>query len=471
MNWGRFRTLLLTVLVVLSLVLTWNLWTYQSEFHKPENTKYVESAIVSDGKRTLAEVVHPEKAIYQKKNGEIYGVPSGSDLKEMFQMVTKAEFHGTQIFGNAASEQKVRTLRSNGIEMIFPVPIPLTLFGKMLQGDTGGQTEKTPVFAEADPSILFDRVVFYQTGGENKTNLEAFFKNGEKEVASAKVNNLSFTDLNNFYKDAEAYDPQKLNGKTIYLPKNPVKVEKILYYYKWISEAQFKNVLFNNNPYVTQRQGYYTSYSQLLKINNHIINYINTEPGSEKTNQSDASSAGSSSVIQDSFNYINGQSGWTDSYMLFDYTPMKKLGSRRSVTFRMMIGYNSGYNRRSYPVFSKVSGTYPYNDAGTIQLSWENGGVHEYGRTEMDVGDLPEGKEHILLPSGREILNKLKMSKNVHMDLVKDLCIGYQMEYPTEPKEEVVRFTPMWYVLYDGGWEPVEQLTMPKKQAQGGTQQ
>jgi regulatory protein YycH of two-component signal transduction system YycFG len=443
------------------------LWTYQSEYHKPENTKYVESAIVLDGKRTLAEVVHPATAIYQKKNGEIVGVPSGSDLKDMFQMVTKAEFHGTQIFGkNGAPQQKVGKPRTNGISMVFPVSIPLSLFGKMLQGDSGAQTEKTAVFAEADSSISFDRIVFYHLGEENTTNMEASFKNGEKQVATAKVNNLSFTDLEKFYKDAEEYAPEKLNGKTVYLPSNPVKVEKILYYYKWIGDAQFKNVLFNNNPYVTQRQGYYTSYSQLLKINNHIINYINTEPGSEKTNQPDKSSAGSSSVIQDSFSYINGQSGWTDSYMLFDYTPIKS--SRRSVTFRMMIGYD---DRKSYPVFSDVSGAYPYNDAGTIRLSWENGGVYEYGRTEMDVGDLPDGKKPVLLPSGKTVLNKLKTSKNVHMDLVKDLCIGYQMEYPTKPKEEVVRFTPMWYVLYDGSWEPAEQLTKPKKQAQGGAEQ
>ncbi|HET7615840.1 MAG TPA: two-component system activity regulator YycH, partial [Bacillales bacterium] len=67
MNWEGFKTLLLTILVALSLILTWNLWTYQFKYRTAEDATPPNTALAADGKKNVSDVVHPIKAIYHEK--------------------------------------------------------------------------------------------------------------------------------------------------------------------------------------------------------------------------------------------------------------------------------------------------------------------------------------------------------------------------------------------------------------------
>lgn len=459
MNWETFKSLLLTVLVVLSLFLTWNLWNYQSDYQKVEDTSYVNSTISE--KRSLSEVVRPFQVIFHKK-GNDYGMTSMSDLKDMFRSVTKAEYKQVNEIKN---KQKGDPPKTNAIELIFPEAIPILLFGDMVHKSSDDQTRGVMGFSALDSDLEFDRIVFYKTDIKS-ANMKAHFNNEDSPVATAYVSGLSFDDLDQYQdKNSALVASNKLgNNHNVYLPKNKVGIPEVYYSYSWIPVEQFKVALFSD-PHNVLRQGdYFTSGINLLKESEHTIKYVNSDPGTG--HQKNTEPVDSKTIIQQSFDYINGHSGWTDQYVFFDY--VRHTGGldeplREEVTFRLMI--NSG--QKGYPVFTdNVYGNYPYQDAGTILLNWSSSNVHEYARTLIDIKARIEEKNPSWLPSGSEIIQKLKTSDNIEWGKVRDLRIGFDMEYP--PKPNAVVFTPNWFVLYGeksrAEWKKVYKLTEPKEE-------
>lgn len=466
MKWESFKTLLLTVLVILSFVLTWNLWTYKSDYSTIEQPDYINSAIVSNGKSSLREVIHPIQAIYHADE-EHYGLQSGNQLHDMFQAVVDAEFHDViQVNKDSAEPKLKRNLRepdANDVEMIFPAAISMSLFEHILQGNNAeGDPQKE--LGRINQDMVFDRIVFYKIEEDQKTNMKAYFKNGTTTVATSRVNNVSFADLKSYYEDQNVYIAKKLDGRTIYLPADP-KVKEVRYAYTWIDTDKIVNALFNS-PHV-ERKGIYRSSSEYLKVDRHIIKYFNAKPGAEQLKNEDV---GHLSIVQESFEFINGHSGWTHSYMLFGYeTATKKRAAPLdgAVTFRLMIG--AGQNETKYPVFSDISGFYPYSDAGTMLVSWENGEVHEYIRTQMNVQEALARTGNRDFKTGNEVWEQLNDSPKVQMNQVKNIRIGYQMTYPPRPNAvNTVSFVPKWFVLYNGTWISANELTKPEKKTQEG---
>lgn len=455
MNWDRFQTLLLAVLVGLSLVLTYNLWTYKYDFSSLENTGgYVESAISSSGSRLLSDVIHPDKAILEE-DGAHYGLASGTALTEMFTEVTRARYSKVRSQGEDMEKQKTEAApRDNGITLVFPTPVPVTLFGEMLQGDNEDESGASE-FSMVDAALVFDRAVFYEDEDDETTDMIVIFKRGEQSVATARVHDLSFADLETFYQDdRERYVPVQLKDRTVFIPDGPVSMNKVYYGYDWININTFKRALFSN-PDIVERQGdYLTSGTQLLKQSHYTIKYFDGEPSSKQDRASETDDA--HAYVKESFTDINSRSGWTDAYMLFD-APLPEDGkpdAERSVVFRLMV--NGGGSR--YPVFSSVSGQYPYKDPGTILLTWKNGAIYEYARSQMKIQEY-RGDEHVQpLPPGEKVLQELESHPAIQMKAVEDLRLGYHMDYPPSARD-FVGFDPGWFVKYEGSWQSFDDLT------------
>ncbi|HEU5138754.1 MAG TPA: two-component system activity regulator YycH [Bacillales bacterium] len=474
MKWESFKTLLLTVLVILSLVLTWNLWTYQSDYNTIEKPDYITSVLVSKGKgkSTIGEIIHPFQAIYHADD-QIYGLSTGQDLHDMFQTLIDAEFRNIFVFSNELPDKLKRNRRqepdSNGVEIIFPKAIPVSLFGEMLQGDGSDKENMQDDFQDIDSDTVFDRIVFYNVDKDQNTSMKAYFKERESTVASADVNNVSLADLKSYYEDKHIFLAKNLDDKTIYLPAEP-KPKKLLFNKSWISEEKFINALFSYPNVRQEQENVYKSVSEFLRVNNHIIKYFNADPGSGKV-KTNLSAKKNPSLLQESFQVINSHSGWTHDYMLFDYKNVEQKDNpllNGTAIFRLMVGNSSSEYR--YPVFSDVSGYgyYPYNDAGTILLSWKNGEVHELVRTQLYIKEnLPQpGQSNF--KTGEEIWETLNTSEEVQMNFVKDIRVGYEMTYPPDPN---LVFTPKWFVLYNGEWVSADKLTTPKEKVQEGNEQ
>lgn len=462
MNWEGFRTLLLTVLVLLSFVLTWNLWTNQSGSDKSEGSNFVNSDLVSSGgKKKISQVVQPDRAIYFDGTNH-YGFDAGGEMNSLFQAISGAKFqvvYTRSLSNNDQKEnldQKLPSNSSKRVELLFPTRIPLPLFGKIL-GSSGGKTADDKVLVNTSNSLLFDHIIFSPSPKNSAAKIVAYFMNGSTVEARSNVSNVSFSDMSSIFAQHKhlylAKTTTKDNSKVFYLPAEP-KVKKISYRYNMISADKFKNALFPNTNVTYQSPDYYQSESLFMRASDNMIKYINTSPGS---GQSKSSTSQSQTAIETGFNYINSHSGWTDHYLLFHYIPPRNSNSSsKSITdYRLFVGNE----KEEYPVFSSVDKPFVnYHDAGTIHLTVQNGDVSELFRTMIDLDQQTLVKKFHAFKTGSEVWEELTSSKAVNMKLVNSIRVGYQMKFPSDPSGKVT-FSPKWYVLYNGSWQTIDDLT------------
>lgn len=455
MNWEMFKSLLLTALVALSLALTWNLWNFHSEFAPFKDSDYVSSSVSADGKTSLGDVVYPLQAIFHRREKDS-GLNATKPIKKMFTDVTAAKYsRARQLDSHKVGKEQAEKLQTESVALIFPRAITTSLFQEMLSKTAGDASEDRTDLSALDQDVLFNRMVFYKTPSRT-ANMRVYLKNDSKAVALADVNGLAYEDLNHFKSQTiGTFVSKDLADGPVYVPKNDMDVNKVFYYsYQWLDVSRFKSALFKNPQDVYHEGDYFTNGANSLKENNHIMKYVNPATG---TNTSQGP-VNATSIVKDSFDYINGHSGWTENYALFDYNQSEitdEPSESGDVTFRLMVG-----DQQSYPVFSRVYGNYPYRDAGTMLLNWRGGSVHDYARTLLDV---PASADRVVerhLSSGATILQKLKKASSVKNDQIRDLRIGYAMAYP--PKPNVLSFTPKWYVLYgeegNAHWKQVDDL-------------
>lgn len=451
--WETSKSLILVFLIIISLLLSWKLWHFQTDSQPQKDTNYIDSSVVDHGKRSFLDVVRPRKVIF-KQNKQTIGLFSSKAIKKMFKKLIAADYKNVdQVYQNDNIDES--PLQSEGISFIFPEAIPTTLFADLLKSADKSDTKASPFEALAYGSH-FDRIKLFQTKGRDY-NIKVYFMNGYSVVASADVTKLSFDTLMN-YKDKSDYPLHltNVNGQPLYLSTQPVDIEKVYYTSSWVPVQNFKEALFSDPHDVLEQRGYYTNGVNSLKISNHIIKFVTPH---SKTQQNETVSIDSKAeMIIQSFGYVNSHSGWTDTYILYHYNRQFNQNGvvRGETVFRMLISQH----KQAYPVYERVYGQYPYRDAGTILLKWENGSIHEYGRTLLNLDSAIRIEPNTELPAGLSVWQTLQKSEDVATNKVQNLQLGYAMDYTSN--SGVVLFTPQWFVHYgkqgSASWMTVDSL-------------
>lgn len=455
MSWEMFKSILLSVLIVLSLFLTWNLWNFHSQFKPLEKAGYVQSDVSKHGKVSLNDTVYPLLAIFHEGGAESPGLNAKTSMKAMLNKVTRASYNHVKQ-QNGKNKNKFRQqVKKDSVSLVFPHAISKPLFQDMLhKGEK--QKGQNSGLDTLDDDVMFDVISFHKT----PAGVLAIFQNGHDTVATAKTNGLSYGDLHDFKKKTtDSFVSKDLADGPIQLPAESVCVKKISYSsYQWLDIDKFKSVLFDHPHEVLHQDDYYKNGAKSLKKKDHTIKFTN--PRSAHDNDS-SEGKDQTSIVQHSYKYVDGHAGWNDPYVLFDYNPTASDGrlDAKSVTFRLMIG-----KKQSYPVFASVEGNSPYRDAGTILLNWQGSEdadqPHLYARTLLDLpeSDLKGAKRK--LASGVAVLQELKQAEDIKKGQIHDLRIGYKMDYP--PDLNTLVFTPKWYVLYGKQdherWKSVNEL-------------
>ncbi len=91
MNYERIKTGLLIGLVGLSLILTWQLWTFQPDFALiDDSTRYVPTEAMSE-ERKLADVILPEQMIVHRQEQHAMIPASDERFEEFYRKLIKYE--------------------------------------------------------------------------------------------------------------------------------------------------------------------------------------------------------------------------------------------------------------------------------------------------------------------------------------------------------------------------------------------
>jgi len=429
MRYENIKSGILTVLVLVSILLTWNLWTYQPHYDTMEKNKYVDEVTVSE-KQEVQKIVRPDQVLFHIK-GQHYGTNNIGELEKIVKNISRWSIFDVKNYTDKVENIDELIHSSGNAEIIFPGEVPIELYRSVLNFE-----------GKRVPSFNFNRIIINVEGLDKENGIVYFVSSENQQVYISHISSANLNEFNQeFYKNANRY-PQYFAYKvserrTLFLPDGETEMTTYKYLPVTLNSDEFKDALFSDPSFVQKSfvpQGEeYTNDSSKMNINydTNILRYVN--PTAED-NYLDSSYA----LVKRSIDFVNEHGGWTDPFRF-----VSKSEYKRSVTFRL-------YSMDGYPVF---------NDKGLSEITevWGRDEINMYVRPNISL-ELPLTMEmqKVTRPSGHAVLEFLQNKKNFKPELLEELILGYRMERDSE-ENKLILLEPAWFYRYDKIWG---QITM-----------
>ncbi|MBD8077373.1 two-component system activity regulator YycH [Bacillus cereus] len=412
MSMENFKTIVLINLVVISLFLTFNLWTYVPDSTSMQNAKFVQG---NEGmnQTKISDVVRPTSIIVHKDKNH-YGSKREADIESIYKPLEVGELYDFREISITKGDFLSYVHGEGKVELVFPTDIPFDAVKSMFnmkEKSTGKPKHFNRILL--DPSRSKDQ--------EIKIN---FVSDGDNfKIYEAKLSGLYLKDIvnaqNQFIVSAKPYFDYQLNDmKKLFLPDGTTELSNITYISSNLAVDTFKNALFSDprylSPITEMSKETFTDGIRSMEIENdrHMLKYKNSSVLTEKT-------IDNLMLLQKSFEFVSGHSGSLDSYRL-DYM------NKGETVFRL--------NEDGYPVFNA-------NGLAELRQVWGSEEVMEYERPLLSLNT--KGIEQkVTLPSGHVVIASLENNPEIKKQVIKDIGIGYKLSLDGQ----VVRLQPIWYV-------------------------
>ncbi|ENQ3080833.1 hypothetical protein ACEOWG_004162 [Bacillus cereus] len=423
MNIENLKSVLLINLVVISVFLTFNLWTYVPDSSKLQNAKYLQDNTEGEQK-SLANVILPSQVLFHKENTHL-GSENIDSIDPLYKLLERGELSDFKDISNDIPKQQFFSFvrGKNKIEMIFPTHMS---FDSM----RGVFTIKEKI----SESYSFNRIMI-DLQKSRDGNIPVYFISYEnRKVYYMVLKGIPLRDLetarDQFAASARDYSQYTLSDtREIFLPDTKTDMQSMGYIVNNISEDIFINALFTDPRYVKKvsddRENTYTDGIRLMQVlkKKQMLQYTNSAVSDQKHALS------RNTLAQRSFDFINSHSGLTDSYR-FDYMDTKK----GQTTYRLYVD--------SLPVFNE-------SGMATLEEVWGAEELISYKRPLFKLSLKYGDDQKISLADGKTVIQSLE--KNVDIKLIQDIRLGYKLtpESGTDGKNiAAVNLKPIWYVVY-----------------------
>ncbi|MCM3736307.1 two-component system activity regulator YycH [Bacillus cytotoxicus] len=425
MNIENLKSVLLINLVVISVFLTFNLWTYVPDSSKLQNTKYLQDNTEVEQK-SLANVILPSLVLFHKENTHL-GSENIANIDPLYKLFERGELYDFKDISNDIPKQQFFSFvrGKNKIEMIFPTHIPLDSMKDVFK-----IKEKVP------ESCSFNRIMI-DLSKSRDGNMPVYFISYEhRKVYHMVLKGITLRELetarDQFTANARDYSQYTLSDtREIFLPDTKTDMQRMGYLVSDISEDIFINALFTDPRYVKklsdERENTYTDGIRLMQVlkKKQMLQYTNSVASEQAHN------VYGTALVQRSFDFINGHGGLTDSYR-FDY--MKSTTGK--TTYRLYVD--------SLPVFNE-------SGMAAMEQVWGAGELISYKRPLFKLNIKYGDDQTISLADGKTVIQSLEKNENVDMKLIQDIRLGYKLtpEAGTDGKNiAAVNLKPIWYVVY-----------------------
>ena len=412
MSMENFKTIVLINLVVISLFLTFNLWTYVPDSTSMQNAKFVQG---NEGmnQTKISDVVRPTSIIVHKDKNH-YGSRREADIESIYKPLEVGELHDFKEISITKGDFLSYVHGEGKVELVFPTDIPFDAVKSMFN-----MKEKS-----TDKPKHFNRILLDPSRSKDQEIKINFVSDGDNfKIYEAKLSGLYLKDIvnaqNQFIVSAKPYFDYQLNDmKKLFLPDGTTELNNITYISSNLAVDTFKNALFSDprylSPITEMSKETFTDGIRSMEIENdrHMLKYKNSSVLTEKT-------IDNLMLLQKSFEFVSGHSGSLDSYRL-DYM------NKGETVFRL--------NEDGYSVF---------NEDGLAELRqiWGSEEVMEYERPLLSLNT--KGIEQkVTLPSGHVVIASLENNPEIKKQVIKDIGIGYKLSLDGQ----VVRLQPIWYV-------------------------
>lgn len=435
MSIENFKTILLLNLVVISIFLTYNLWTYQPNSSMVQNEKYIQD-VPSVTKKDLSAIIFPSQMIVHKGLGH-YASEQNLRINPVYKILEQGEFDEFKDISYKIPKNQFLSFvhAKNRIELVFPAEIPFEVFKNLFS-----------IQEKYMESQAFDRLLINLYPNENsKDEVQAFFVSYEsRKVYSVTLKGITVKDLvntgNEFAGQADEYFMYAMDeARAIFLPEANVNMKQMFYVTNDLEKEMFQNILFTDPRYVKQDKTssweMYTDGTRLLRIFNttQMLEYENSSVSQKET-------LTGAPLVQQSIDFINNHGGWTDSYRLYNVMPEKG-----EAVFRL-------HADNSFPVFN-TSGM------SSLNLGWGLNEIRSFKRPLFWLFVKREEDMTVELPSGRTILSFIQQNAKGSMKEIKNIAVGYELEPDVGLNGEKaigVKLDPIWYVSYGDSYKKIE---------------
>lgn len=429
MRYEKIKSWILAFLVLVSILLTWNLWTYQPNYETMENGNYVEEVSLSK-KQEVQKIVRPDQLFYHVK-GQHYGTNNTNEIEKVIKELSGWTFFDVKKYSNEADNIKELIHGSGNAEIIFPGEVPIELYRSVLN-----------IEGKKIPSFNFNRIIINVENSEKENGIVYFVSTENQQVYISHISTADLSEFNrNFYKKAAQFPRhfayEATERRTIFLPETVTEMNAYKYLPVTLDSEEFKEALFSDpsfvqKSFVTSGEEYTNDSSKMtVNFESNLLRYVNPTVEENYVNSS-------YELVKRSIDFVNEHGGWTDPYRYVyknEYT--------HSVTFRL-------YSMDGYPVFNG-------NGIAEINEVWGRDEINKYIRPNISL-ELPLTTEMktVTRPSGHDALEFLQNKKNFKPGLLEEMILGYRMERDSEENKLIV-LEPAWFYRYDKTWG---QITM-----------
>ncbi|HDR8110694.1 TPA: hypothetical protein QCY85_000739 [Bacillus cereus] len=424
MSMENFKTIVLINLVVISLFLTFNLWTYVPDSTSMQNAKFVQGN-EGTNQTKISDVVRPTSIIVHKDKNH-YGSRREADIESIYKPLEVGELHEFREISITKGDFLSYVHGEGKIELVFPTDIPFDAVKSMFN-----MKEKS-----TDKPKYFNRILLDPSRSKDQEIKINFVSDGDNfKIYEAKLSGVYLKDIvnaqNQFIVSAKPYFDYQINDmKKLFLPDSTTELNNITYISSNLAVDTFKNALFSDPRYLSPiteiSKETFTDGIRSMEIENdrHMLKYKNSSVLTEKT-------IDNLMLLQKSFEFVSGHSGSLDSYRL-DYM------NKGETVFRL---HEDGYS--------------VFNTDGLAELrqKWGSEEVMEYERPLLSLNT--KGIEQkVTLPSGHVVIASLENNPEIKKQVIKDIGIGYKLSLDGQ----VVRLQPIWYVKLVEGETGKQQI-------------
>lgn len=436
-NFEVIKSVLLVFLIMLSLVLTWSLWTLKPDFMQLVNPKITKKEEVTDTKK-ISDVIRPSQVIYYDKDS-YRGMPANERfIKRVNQILENTKFYDSKTSPVTSLAEQIKN--KEYIEVIYPTEMTSDIYSQVFNLATSGGTFTIP---------SADRVVFYKKDtNEVEANIISYT---QRKMITASTT-FPFDSLKNIIDDAksgvvqyEPYDVEREAEKGVevsrrfYFPRDSFTANAYSYLARSINDdtiVRYKNALFRDLSNVKSGNtgDYYTDENSALDINrvSNRIKYTNFAQETE-----DDVTQQTRSPLFNSVDFINNHAGWRNPYYFYNLDP-----NNGTVEFLLF-----------------VNGVPVIRSGMEMRLAWTGNDLNEYQRSMvelvMDNNQYSFKPKKVKLESASQVKEALK---EFDMSQVNKLAVGYDMQQ-AKGQANVYNLQPKWFVNYgpNHDWQPLFQ--------------
>ena len=428
MSYENIKSFILTILVIVSILLTWVLWTYHPKYDTIENSNSIVKDISIGRTQEIDQLINPTKVIFHKNN-QHFGMTKEDDINNIMDEMKKWEFRDISKLSTPFNEEDYLSFtQQNGyVEIIFPDDIPFSIFKSTFHLED-----------KEISNVSVDRIILNLNANKESDDMIYFVSPIDRLIYTAIVDYDEIQEMTSMYDMVEeypkyfSYRPTKTN--VLYLPIEPTTIKGVQYYTDLLDPEIFKEALFDDpndvKKHILTYGEEYTDGSRLLRVfsGGKYLQYVNP------VNNTDTDHAENSDLIESSIDFINEHGGWTADYRFFSLDQYQQ-----QTTFKLFV--------RNYPVFNKSGLT-------EIHQVWGENEIIRYQRPLL-ILEIPVPSGDVELPEGQRVLEEIQAQPDFNPELVEDIIVGYELTDNPE-RVNVATLVPIWSVKYNGVWRKLD---------------